>query len=52
MASPVHSFDLIYNLGVRRYTGTGALRRRGAPARFACGVGAVWLIVTAWTFSA
>lgn len=24
--------------------------RRGAPARFACGLGAVWLVVTAWVF--
>lgn len=50
-ASPVHPFDLIYNYGVRRLTGTAPLPRRGAPSRFACGMGAVWLVVTAWAFS-
>ena len=49
-ASPVHPFDLLYNHGVRRLTGTGPLPRRGAPSRFACGVGAVWLVVTAMAF--
>lgn len=48
--SPVHPFDLLYNHGVRHLTGTAALPRRGAPSRFACGVGAVWLAVTAWMF--
>lgn len=51
-ASPVHPFDLIYNHGVRRFTGTGPLPRRGAPSRFACGLGAVWLVATAWAFGA
>jgi len=51
-ASPVHPFDLIYNYGIRHLTGTGPLPRRGAPSRFACGVGAVFLLVTAWLFSA
>jgi len=51
-ASPVHPFDLIYNTGIRHLTGTGPLPRRGAPSRFACGVGAVFLLVTAWLFSA
>lgn len=49
-ASPVHPFDLIYNYGIRRLTGTGPLPRRGAPNRFACGMGAVLLLVTAWAF--
>lgn len=48
--SPVHPFDLVYNYGIRRLTGTPALPRRGAPSRFACGVGAVWLLVTIWAF--
>lgn len=50
-ALPVHPFDLIYNLGIRRLTGTGPLPQRGAPSRFACGLGAVWLLPTAWLFS-
>jgi hypothetical protein len=29
-ASPVHPFDLIYNLGIRHLTGTGPLPRRGS----------------------
>jgi hypothetical protein len=50
--SPVHPFDLIYNVGIRRLTGTRPLPRRGVPSRFGCGMGAVFLLVTAWTFSA
>jgi len=49
---PVHPFDLIYNLGIRRLTGTGPLPKRGAPVRFGCGVGTVWMLGTAWAFSA
>ncbi len=48
--SPVHPFDLIYNYGIRHATGTAPLPRRGAPSRFACGLGAVWLVATAWAF--
>ena len=51
-ALPVHPFDLIYNFGIRHITGTGPLPRRGAPSRFACGMGAVWLLPTAWLFGA
>ena len=51
-ASPVHPFDLIYNYGIRHFTGTGPLPRRGAPSRFGCGMGAILLLVTAWAFSA
>jgi hypothetical protein len=47
---PVHPFDLLYNHGLRYLTGTGPLPKRGAPNRFACGLGAAWLIVTAWAF--
>lgn len=50
--SPVHPFDLLYNHGIRRFTGTDPLPHRGAPSRFACGIGAVGLLVTAWAFSA
>jgi len=48
--SPVHPFDLIYNHGIRRATGTRPLPKRGVPSRFACGLGSVWLIFTAWAF--
>jgi uncharacterized membrane protein YphA (DoxX/SURF4 family) len=51
-ASPVHPFDLIYNYGIRRLTGTGPLPRRGVPSRVGCGMGAVFLLVTVWAFSA
>lgn len=47
---PVHSFDLVYNLGIRHFTATGPLPRRGAPARFACGVGSLWLVATIAAF--
>ena len=48
--SPIHPFDYIYNYGIRYATGTGPLPERGAPGRFACGLGTVWLVVTAWAF--
>lgn len=51
-AFPVHPFDLFYNLGIRRWTGTRPLPRRGAPSRFACGLGSAWLIATATLFMA
>lgn len=47
---PFHPFDLIYNLGIRRITGTGPLPRRGAPSRFACGLGAVLVFSTVVAF--
>ena len=47
---PVHPFDLIYNYGIRRLTGTRRLPKRGPPSRFACGVGALWVIVTIGAF--
>ena len=50
--SPVHPFDLIYNHGIRYVTGRPPLPRRGPPSRFACGVGALWLIVTVGAFDA
>ena len=50
--SPVHPFDLIYNYGIRHVTGTEALPKRGAPSRFACGVGVVWLLGVIWAFGA
>jgi hypothetical protein len=50
--SPVHPFDLIYNFGIRHITKTRPLPRRGPPNRFACGVGALWLILTVGAFDA
>jgi hypothetical protein len=47
---PVHPFDLIYNYGIRHLTQTPPLPKRGAPSRFACGLGAVWLVATAIAF--
>ena len=47
---PVHPFDLIYNYGIRFIRNTGPLPKRRAQSRFACGVGAVWLVATAWAF--
>lgn len=47
---PVHPFDLIYNYGIRYLTKTPPLPKRGAPSRFACGSGAVWLIIAALMF--
>jgi hypothetical protein len=48
----VHPFDHIYNHGIRRLTRTPPLPPRGAPSRFACGFGSVWLLATAWLFAA
>ena len=50
--SPVHPFDLIYNHGIRYATKTPRLPKRGPPSRFACGLGALWLIVTVGAFDA
>jgi len=47
---PVHPFDLIYNYGIRYLRNTGPLPKRRAQSRFACGVGAVWLVATALAF--
>ncbi len=47
---PVHPFDLIYNHGIRYLRNTGPLPIRRAQTRFACGVGAVWLIATGLAF--
>lgn len=50
-AQRVHPFDRLYNRWLRRYTGTPPLPKRGAPTRFACGVGAVWLLLQGLAFA-
>jgi len=47
-----HPFDYVYNLGVRRLTGTPPLPPHGAPRRFACGIASVWLVATGAAFAA
>jgi hypothetical protein len=49
---PSHPFDYVYNLGVRRLTGTPPLPSNGAPRRFACGVATAWLLATGAAFAA
>lgn len=49
---PFHPFDLLYNHGVRYFTGTGPLPHQGPQRRFACGLATVWLVVTGWAFHA
>ena len=51
-ATPRHPFDLLYDHGVRRVTGTPRLPRNEAPRRFACALATVWLVATAVAFSA
>lgn len=46
-----HPFDAVYNLGVRRVTGSPAIPRYGTPRRFACSVAAAWLAATAAAFA-
>ncbi len=47
-----HPFDYVYNLGVRRLTGTSSLPPHGAPRRFACAIASVWLLGTGAAFAA
>jgi hypothetical protein len=47
-----HPFDYVYNLGLRRLTGTPPLPEHGAPRRFACGMAAVWSTATGAAFAA
>src|SRR5574341_245051 len=49
-ALPWHPFDLIYNYGIRRFTGARPLPRYRAPRRFACAMATVWLALTGWAF--
>jgi hypothetical protein len=47
-----HPFDYVYNLGVRRLTGTAPLPEHRAPRRFACGMAAAWMTATGAAFAA
>lgn len=49
-ATPRHPFDLLYNYGVRHVIRKPAIPRNGAPRRFSCGVGTVWLAGTIGAF--
>lgn len=49
---PFHPFDVIYNYGIRFLLRKRPLPPNGAPRRFACGIATVWLIATAFLFSA
>jgi hypothetical protein len=46
-----HPFDYVYNLVVRRLTGTPPLPRHRAPRRFACGMAAAWTAATGAAFA-
>lgn len=48
---PFHPFDLIYNVGIRRITGTPPLPQNRVPRRFACALGGAWLSVTGLLFA-
>ena len=47
---PFHSFDLLYNYGMRFLTQTRALPNHGPQRRFACGIATAWLLGTGWAF--
>ena len=49
---PSHPFNYLYNYGVRHLTGTRPLPRSTAQGKFACGVGAVWMVGTGAAFFA
>jgi hypothetical protein len=49
---PFHPFDLIYNLGVRRVSGTPRLPESRAPRRFTCAMASAWLVATGALFAA
>ncbi len=51
-ATPRHPFDLLYNYLVRHAAGKPVIPRNGAPRRFSCGVGTVWLAGTIGAFLA
>jgi len=44
---PTHPFDIPYNLGIRRWLRTPAIRSYGMPRRFACFLATFWVSGTA-----
>ena len=48
---PRHPFDVIYNHGLRHVLGTPPTPRSGFRRRFACGLGAAFLVGAAWAFA-
>lgn len=49
-ATPRHPFDVFYNHAVRHLIGKPPIPRNGAPRRFSCAVGTVWLAGTVAAF--
>ncbi|MFZ5724236.1 MAG: DUF4395 domain-containing protein [Pseudomonadota bacterium] len=49
---PFHPFDLLYNYGVRHFTGTRPFPHNGPQRKFACGLASAWLVATGWAFYA
>jgi len=49
---PGHPFDVLYNYGLRRLTGTPALPRYGARRRLACAFATTLIVMAAWGFQA
>jgi hypothetical protein len=50
-ALPFHPFDLVYKVGIRRFTNGPALPANGTPRRFACALASIWLVVTGALFA-
>ena len=50
-AAPFHPFDLIYDAAIRRLTASPRLPANRGPRRFACAVGAIWLLATGGLFA-
>jgi hypothetical protein len=49
---PFHPFDMVYNVGVRRFSHGPRLPANGAPRRFACAIATLWLLLTGALFAA
>src|SRR5258708_9930213 len=47
---PFHPFDLLYNYGVRHFTGTRPFPHNIPQRKFACGLASPSLIATGWAF--
>ena len=47
---PYHPFDSLYNFVIRHFLGRKALPKNGAPRRFSCALGSVWLFAVGFSF--